>query len=265
MITQAVTVTEKTASNIIIGRRGTYETEEVVFDVSYLVNSYGAGTAALLVKRPQDSTAYPATISQSGNTVTWVISNVDTVYKGHGECELYWYVGNGLAKSIIWDITILRDVGETTDSPPDAYQTWIDELTELGSETTAAAIAAQAAQGAAETAQGKAEAAQTAAETAQDKAEDAQEDAEAQALKAEGFAVGEQNGVPVQSGSQYFMNNAEFYADVAGQAASDAGWVYFYIDENDHLHYVKTENCGLDFYIDANGHLHVTNGGNNNG
>ena len=261
MITQSVTVTEKCASNIIIGRRGTYETEEVVFDVSYLVESYGAGTAALLVKRPQDTTAYPATILQSGNTVTWVISNVDTVYKGHGECELYWYVDSGLAKSIIWDITILRDVGDTIDSPPDPYETWIDSLTELGSETSAAAIAAQEAQTAAETAQEKAEAAQTAAETAQGIAEDAQEDAEAQALKAEGFAVGEQNGVPVQSGSPYFMNNAEFYADVAAQAASNAGWVYFYIDEDGYLHYVKTENCDLDFYIDDDGYLHVTNGG----
>ena len=41
------------------------------------------------------------------------------------------------------------------------------------------------------------------------------------ALKAEGFAVGEQNGVPVESGD-YFENNAAYYASVAAQSAASA-------------------------------------------
>lgn len=99
-----------------------------------------------------------------------------------------------------------------------------------------------------------------AAETAQRRAEDAQQNSETDALKSEGYAAGTQNGEEVQSGSPYFMNNSKFYSEVAQQGASEAGWVYFYIDNSGYLHYVKTENADLDFYIDSNGNLHVTNG-----
>jgi len=39
--------------------------------------------------------------------------------------------------------------------------------------------------------------------------------AEANGLKSEGFAVGEQNGVPVTSGSPYYQNNAKYYKEQA--------------------------------------------------
>ena len=216
MITQAVTVTEKVTQNIIIGRRGTHGTEQIVFDISYLIENYGAGTAALLVKRSQDETAYPASISQSGNSVTWVIEEVDTAFKGHGECELYWYVNGALAKTILYGVTVLRDIGDTPVDPPDPYETWIDYLTQLGTETFEAANAAAESAADAETAQGLAEDAQAGAETAE-------ENAEASALKSEGFAVGEQNGTPVASGSPYYQNNAEYYAGQASNSATSAG------------------------------------------
>lgn len=60
--------------------------------------------------------------------------------------------------------------------------------------------------------------------------------------------------------AEHSRQEAEEEADRAAQAASNAGWVYFYIDQEGHLHYVKTENADLDFYIDNNGNLHVTNG-----
>lgn len=172
MITQTVTVTEKNAPNIIIGRRGTYNTEEIVFDLTYLVETFGSGSAVMMVKRPMDNTAYPAVTEQDGNTLTWTVSDIDTNFKGHGECELFWYVDDGLAKSLIWPLTILRDIGTTTEEPPEPYQTWVDDLTELGAETL------QNAQSAAQSATSAGNA-QTAAETAQGLAEDAQEAAEA--------------------------------------------------------------------------------------
>ena len=134
MITQAVTVTERNTQNIIIGRRGTYDTEQVVFDVSYLADTYGSGVAVLMVKRPVDDTAYPATTTQDGDTVTWVITATDTSYKGHGECELFWYVGEALAKSVIYTIAVLRDIGEATSEPPDPYESWVDEILEAAND-----------------------------------------------------------------------------------------------------------------------------------
>ena len=58
-------------------------------------------------------------------------------------------------------------------------------------------------------------------QAAQTGAQNAESAAEAQALKAEGFAVGEQNGVPVSSGS-YFENNSKHYSEAAAQSAQDA-------------------------------------------
>lgn len=42
----------------------------------------------------------------------------------------------------------------------------------------------------------------------------------AKALISEGFAVGEQNGTPVTSGSPYYENNAKYYADEAATVAA---------------------------------------------
>lgn len=43
--------------------------------------------------------------------------------------------------------------------------------------------------------------------------------AAADALEAEGFAVGEQNGVPVSSGSPYYQNNAKYYSSLSNPTA----------------------------------------------
>jgi len=47
--------------------------------------------------------------------------------------------------------------------------------------------------------------------------------ADADALKAEGYAVGKQDGTDVGSGSPYYQNNAAYYAGQAGQAAELVG------------------------------------------
>lgn len=94
------------------------------------------------------------------------------------------------------------------------------------------------------------------AEGAADEAEGFATDAEASAQDAEAWAVGERNGEPVGPEDETFDNNAKFYADLADQAAAEAGYVYFYIDENGHLIYVKTPYVDIDFKLE-NGHLYV--------
>lgn len=217
MKTQTIYVDACTSTGIAIGRRNTYATEQIVFGLAPLVQQYGAGSAVLMVLRPTDTTPYPAVTSQSGTELTWTVSATDTSVPGIGECELYWYVDGGLAKSVIFPLTIQRDIiTEPIDEPPEPYQTWVDDLTDLGAETLqnaqaaaqsaaaaeaaktaaqaaqtgaeAAKTAAQGAQAGAETARAGAEAAQTAAETAQGKAEDAQEAAENAKTDAEAAA-----------------------------------------------------------------------------
>ena len=145
MLIQTITVNEN-APQIMIGRRGEYNAEQVIFDMSQLAETYGAGTATLMVKRPGDTAAYPAVTEQTDNLLTWTISAVDTSYKGAAECELFWTVGEALAKSVVYPVLVLRDIGDAGATPPDPYTPWIDNLVETveASERAAAASAAEA-------------------------------------------------------------------------------------------------------------------------
>lgn len=138
MKTVNVQVGESYRNRIAIGRRGETEVTEIVFDVSQLISTYGNGTAVLMAKRPIDTTAYPVAVVQDGNTVTWTVTDTDTSYKGQGECELFWYVGDALAKSVVFSTVILRDIGDTTGEAPDPYETWLDTLVSAGAEVSEA-------------------------------------------------------------------------------------------------------------------------------
>ena len=92
-------------------------------------------------------------------------------------------------------------------------------------QATAAAGSANAATRAADNADTSAAAAGSAAGSAATDADTATAKATAaaaSALKAEGHAVGQQNGTDVDSGSPYFHNNAEYYADQAAASAAAA-------------------------------------------
>lgn len=141
----------KGQSGILIGRRGETEATRVIFDISSLIETYGAGECVLLAKLPGASTAYPVVVEQDGEAVTWTVSDADTSVQGAGECELFYYVGETLAKSYVWPTIINRDIG-TEGDPPDPYETWLDTLTGLAADTRQNADDAQAAADAAEAA-----------------------------------------------------------------------------------------------------------------
>lgn len=101
-----------------------------------------------------------------------------------------------------------------------------------------------------------------AVENAADSAEESERQAgisDERATDSEAWAVGQRDGVDVDATDETYHNNSKYWSQMAEQAAGRDGWVSFYIDENGHLHYVKTENAALSFYIDAIGHLHATN------
>ena len=161
MIISTIPASNCTPQTIVIGRRGTYDTMQIAFDLSYLIENYGSGTAVLAVKRSQDESAYPAVVSQEDTTLLWTVNETDTAYVGSGECQLMWYVDGGLAKTIIYPMVVMRDILSTAETPPDGYENWIEHLTDLGVETQ------QNAQDAAHSASEAAENAQRAEESAE--------------------------------------------------------------------------------------------------
>jgi hypothetical protein len=57
---------------------------QIAFDLAYLIENYGNGTAVLAVKRSQDSSAYPAVVTQEDATLLWTVNETDTAYVGSG-------------------------------------------------------------------------------------------------------------------------------------------------------------------------------------
>lgn len=148
----------KSKPEICIGRRGENNATEVRFDITSMIETYGDGTVTLYVKRKGDAEAYPATVERDGEIVTWTVSNADTAYVGYGAAELWYYVDNVLAKTVVYLTIVKEDIGEETGTPPDPYETWLDQMSQYS----------QNAENAAAQAGGYADDAQTAAEEAEE-------------------------------------------------------------------------------------------------
>lgn len=128
MITTNVIVSEKSES-LDLGFRLENGVRAIVFDITYFIENFGAGDAQLLVKRSADSQPYPVALISGETEVGWVITNADTAYKGAGECELFWFIGEELAKSVKYPTWVADDIGDST-TPPDPQEGWVTALIE---------------------------------------------------------------------------------------------------------------------------------------
>lgn len=151
----------KSKPEICIGRRGENNATEVRFDITSLIETYGDGTVTLYVKRKGDAEAYPATVERDGEIVTWTVSNVDTAYVGYGAAELWYYIDDVLAKTVVYLTIVKEDIGEETETPPDPYETWLDQMAQYSQNAEYAAAQAGVYADDAQTAAGKAEEAVT--------------------------------------------------------------------------------------------------------
>lgn len=249
-----------------IGYVGETGARPVAFDFSAWATEYGAGVLQLLFQRPGDAEPYPVMLDIDGTTATWTPDATDTAAQGQGQAQLVYTVGGVIVKNAIFRVLIAPSLGAAGD-PPEPYETWLERLTELAAETQQSALdaagsaeaagqSAEDAAGSADEAADYAEAAGRSADNAAGEAaasERARQSAEAEALKAEGYAVGKQNGTAVASGSPYYENNAEFYAELAKQGAVESGFAWFDINEADGQMYVTiTSNLAEDVSFQIN-------------
>ena len=123
-----VTIQADEKTPIRLGRVGENEVTQVQFDLSELIKDYGDGTVTLMAKRSQDTDAYPVATTRNNTKMSWLVTSGDTAYKGQGKCELFWYVGNALAKSIVFVTIVEPDIGGVGEEPPQPYEPWIKAL-----------------------------------------------------------------------------------------------------------------------------------------
>ena len=229
------------APTIDLGQRGENLATEVRFDFAGWAEEFGApGAVELYVRRAGETTPYPVALTIEDTVAVWPVSAIDTHIIGLGEAELVYLIDGAVVKTAVYGTSVEPDIGKPDGTPPDPYETWMEELGEMAAGTLinaqraetaldgaeAAQTAAEAAQTAAETAQEAAEAAQTGAEAAQTAAEAAQtasETAQAAAETAQGIAqTSAQSAAADAASAQVSATNAANSASSASASAIDA-------------------------------------------
>ena len=147
------TVTTDSGALLPLGRQGEKGVRQVWFDLGYLIENFGEGTAMLVYQRNKDLAPYIVSATQTGNRLEWTIDETDTAYEGFGKAEIRWTVDDTLAKTIIYKTNVQKSLTEQTEIP-EPLESWYDKMVEqIGDSQGYAEQAAQSAQEAAQSAQ----------------------------------------------------------------------------------------------------------------
>lgn len=124
---------------IKLGRRGENQARKVVFDVlGKWREGYGEGVASLIVQRNGDAQPYPVTVTEEDGALVWLVSSVDTAVAGEGAAELRYTVGDTIVKSQIYKTRVRETLENSGETPPPAYQSWVDEVLQAAADAETA-------------------------------------------------------------------------------------------------------------------------------
>lgn len=140
------TVTTDSGAILPLGRQGEHGVRQVRFDLSYLIETFGEGTAILVHQRSQDLAPYIVSAVQDGDRLEWTVADADTAYRGFGKAEIRWTVGDDLAKTVTYKTSVQRSLTEQTEIP-EPLESWYDQMLEqIGNSQEYAQQAAQSAE-----------------------------------------------------------------------------------------------------------------------
>lgn len=129
-------VTALKGNSLIIGIQGENMARVVKFDISRFA-AYGPGTAMVVFQRPGDRNPYLVGTETEGNYLLWTITSTETERAGHGWCELRYVNPSGLIiKSEIWRTYCGRSIQDMTDPLSKPYDSYLDQMSQLGALTT---------------------------------------------------------------------------------------------------------------------------------
>lgn len=201
---------------IMLGKQGENLAREVIFDVSGVRAEFGDGTFRLSAKRPGEAAAYPATVTETGDTVVWALTGADTQNAGRGQCELAYYAGEIRLKTWTYDTAIAKSL---TGSPKtDPYDEFLDEINRLAAEAAISQREAKNSENAAKTSEENTKASETAAKTSEDNAAEYARAALAAEKKSEQNA--ENAASAAVSAGQYAQNAAVSATNAASSASA---------------------------------------------
>lgn len=201
---------------IMLGKQGENLAREVIFDVSGVRAEFGDGAFRLAAKRPGEADAYPATVTETGDTVVWALTGADTQNAGRGQCELAYYAGETRLKTWTYDTAIAKSL---TGSPKtDPYDEFLDEVNRLAAEAAISQREAKNSENAAKTSEENAKASENAAKTSEDNAAEYARAALAAESKSEQNA--EHAASAATTAGQYAQNAATSATNAASSASA---------------------------------------------
>ena len=125
-------------SPISIGHKAEKGVKAIEFDLTAWVETYGSGTATIIMRRWGDEIPYPVALElDENNKATWTLSDIDTAKAGMAYAQLNYIVGDEVVKKS--DIYTFRVMDSLTGEgePPEAYDSWLEHLTHLAAEAMA--------------------------------------------------------------------------------------------------------------------------------
>ena len=197
--------------------------------VFHVKNKYAAaivaGLAAKFTGIRPDGLGFEFTSTGVNSDVTFAIDNTISAVAGTGTGEIVFTDANDM----VFGSANVQIIVEPAAHPNDAIdadveeeQALADEIRGMIDEVEDTVTTVTEAKNTAVAAAGNAEDAKDAAVNAKNDAQTAKTAADADALKAEGYAVGKQNGTDVASDSDYYQNNAKYYKEQAASSATSA-------------------------------------------
>lgn len=202
---------------IMLGKQGENLAREVIFDVSGVRAEFGDGTFRLSAKRPGEADAYPATVTENGDTVVWALTGADTQNAGRGQCELAYYAGETRLKTWTYDTAIAKSL---TGSPKtDPYDEFLDEVNRLAAEAAISQREAKNSENAAKNSEENAKVSEGAAKTSEDNAAEYAQAALAAEKKSEQNA---ENAASAATAAGQYAQNAATSATNAASSATNA-------------------------------------------
>lgn len=263
---------------INIGHRGENGVTQIRFQIppDLLTWSY-----TVYVRRPGEVDSYPAAnIARQDGSIVWTVSDVDTGNAGKGEVQIRYTSGTNKEKTMVYPTFTDKSIDMSPGDSPDAYETWLDALTELAETThTNAENAAESEQNAktselnakdseenaaeserkAKISEDNAKTSEDNAKASEDNAKTSEEKADGYAEDAEAWAVGKRSGTDVSPTDPTYQNNSKWYAE---RSADAGGFAWFEVNrETGELIVTVTDKLAQDVSFAVNkelGTLEVT-------
>lgn len=125
MIIKAITAScLKDYQTITIGRQMEDNHRQFIFDCSGFDEE--VTSIELVHQRSEDVAPYPVTTA-STETLTWTVTDTDTAYAGGGRAELRIRFANGMAKTAVFNTSVIASItGDTV--IPEPLESWYDAL-----------------------------------------------------------------------------------------------------------------------------------------